>query len=377
MRAASRLVPSIDSQTIVLAHCLKDLPHLLFGLSQVTKIANVLCIPYSIDPKAMEVVSREYRIEVPTLSDVSDPEYLMNCVKESVRDDERPLVVVEVGGYFSAIGDRLVRELGERFLGIIEDTEAGHRRYECRASTLTFPVVSVARSVLKASEDTLIGPSTIFSVEKLLRSMDWQLEGRRALVLGFGNIGASVARKLQRRNCSVAVFDIDPVRRVRALAEGFRIPDRTAALRTSDLVIGATGTRSLAGQDFFLLPSGSVLASCSSRDVEFDVEKLATSHARAPISHTDVDEYVRGRKVLYLLRGGLPVNFIDGSIVGPVIALVQAELVASFRTLLEKRGSGGLFENDFHLRREIAGLWATHFVDCRSGGYLSAHTRLV
>ena len=69
--------------------------------------------------------------------------------------DSTPVAVMEIGGYFAPIGNQLKSKYGRYFLGSIEDTENGHRRYE-QVSPRNFPVISVARSRLKRFEDRLM-----------------------------------------------------------------------------------------------------------------------------------------------------------------------------------------------------------------------------
>lgn len=63
---------------------------------------------------------------------------------------------MEIGGYFAPVLQDLRTEFAQDFLGVVEDTEIGHRRYQ-EAQPLPCPVVSVARSTLKAAEDSLVG----------------------------------------------------------------------------------------------------------------------------------------------------------------------------------------------------------------------------
>lgn len=130
------------------------------------------------------------------------------------------LVLLDVGGYFAPALTELCDRFSGEIVGVVEDTENGHRRYLDHDKP-PCPIYSVARSPLKDPEDYLVGQSVVFSTEALIRARGDILYGRVAAVLGFGKLGSSVARMLHARGVQVTVFDIDPVKRAQALAQGF------------------------------------------------------------------------------------------------------------------------------------------------------------
>src|SRR5262249_10922935 len=272
-------------------------------------------------------VAKSYRVDLFTLEEMEVGEVLIEAFSQDMQKLKSPMAIMEIGGYYARFGNRLRTTYGERFWGAVEDTEGGHRRYE-KEGHLTFPVVSVARSSLKRVEDALIGPSVMFSVERFLRRMGQVLSGVEVGVLGYGKIGASVARAAFARGCRVLVYDINPYKRLCALADGFRIPDRELLLRQADIIVGAAGVQSLRNKDFYSLRDKVVLASASSRKIEFDLDFLDQFQSRRGEVLPGIREYrVSAHGKIYLLAGGEPVNFIDGAVVGPVLALVQAELL--------------------------------------------------
>src|SRR5262249_54446418 len=155
-----------------------------------------------------------------------------------------PLAILEIGGYFSGLVNVFKERFGDAFLGVIEDTERGHRQY-LKVSSLDCPVISVARSPLKRPEDSLVGPSCIYSAESILRGSGFSLGPIVALVIGYGRVGSGLAAVLRGRGCRTLVYDVDPLRRVQALADGFATPSRSKALGSADAIFGATGTCSI------------------------------------------------------------------------------------------------------------------------------------
>jgi hypothetical protein len=111
----------------------------------------------------------------------------------------------------------------------------------------------------------LVGQSVVFSTEAIMRGRGDIPHGRPALVIGFGKLGSSIARLLHAKGIQVTVFDIDPVRRTQALAQGFTVArDRESALAGAGLVLCATGAVSLRGEDFPHLRNGAYVATVTS-----------------------------------------------------------------------------------------------------------------
>lgn len=354
----------IDCRVILVTHILPDRRALFSAIEEVAKIDRVIAIPYSIDPPTLRHLQRDYEILTPTLSDLRSAPFLIDVVK-SVHG-EQPLIIVEIGGYFANAIAQLRELLGPRLVGVIEDTEAGHRKYELQGDSASCPVLSVARSSLKLGEDLLVGTSCIFSCEKLLRSAGLVFEPRRPLVLGFGKVGTGLSHSLQRRGCAPTVFDTDPIRRVVALSSGFRVPKIEAALSQSDIIFGATANKSIRGSMFDGLEHGTILVSCSSKDDEFDLDYMMANY-QVSQRFENVDAYSRGNKTLYLMANGRPINFIDGAVLGPALSLVQGEIIAGIKELFDNRGTLGLFELPHDARRKIAEIWFDHFFDPNSG----------
>ena len=358
---------------VVLTHVLPDRPELLEALARLGRIASVIAIPYSVDEEVYRLLQTNYNIQRPSLGQLRSRRYLVDLIRAAYR--QRPIVISEIGGYFADALDDLKRILGAHLLGVVEDTEQGHRAYESR-TRLPCPVISIARSRLKHAEDSLVGASCLFSTERLLRDLGFLLEPRRSLVLGYGRVGCGIAHALQRRQCPTLVYDLDPVKRVVALGEGFAVPERHAALRQADIVFGATGRTSIVEMDFPHLNNGVILASCSSKDVEFDLEALRSAYSMTLVE-PGICKLEREGKHLYLLADGRPVNFLDSAVIGPVLSLTHAEIIVAIAELIHAPCVLGaceatLREIDDMRKQELAKSWLEHFCDSVTGHYRQA-----
>lgn len=351
--------------SIVITHLLPQRGEFLEALHRIAPIALVIPVPYSVHPPTLDEVAARYAVARPSLDEMLDPQHMSALIAPYLGGG--PTALIEIGGYFASALDLLKARYGARILGCLEDTEAGHRRYDA-AAPLPYPVVSVARSRLKQAEDALVGPSCVFSAERLLKGQGLYLHARRALVLGYGKVGRGAARALDGRDAPTSVFDVNPVQRALAMSEGFPIPEREAALANADIVFGCTGTTSVGPDELGLLKSGAILVSCSSKRVEFDVATLERDYARTPVA-PHIDAYAKPGQTLYLLGGGAPLNFLDGGIGGPALSLVQAEIMAAVKTLAAAPAGGAVAEVDAATRQHLAAMWCRAFSDPETGAY--------
>lgn len=137
----------------------------------------------------------------------------------------------------------------------------------------------------------------MFSFEKILRDeLKDSLQGKNALVLGYGNVGRAVALSLRGMQTNVMVFDTDPCRMIEAKFEGFHIGPRAELLSSADVIFGTTGRRSLGQSDFEILRSGVYLVSGSSRQIEFDIAALFKASTKERLSDSLTVHRFRNKK---------------------------------------------------------------------------------
>lgn len=363
----SRAIDKVNAQCVILTHLLDDRPELLSAIEKIAPISLIIGLPYSIHKPTFDQLNKHYHCVAPSLEKLYSENYLSNIVNNFV-DPSIPLIIIEIGGYFASLLAKNPLPFNAKVLGVIEDTEAGHRAYEKVACQLPCPVISVARSNLKETEDFLVGASCVFSTENLLRQSGFPIEGKHSLILGFGKVGRGLAHALLRSHCPVAVYDNNPIKRINALSEGFQAPDKHNALSDAEIIYGATGNLSIQKEEFALIRQGAVLVSCSSKDIEFDLNYLEKYYTKSLIFNY-LSCFTNEQKFFYLAADGQPVNFLDGAVIGPILALVQSEILISIEHIMALQGQKGIFETNFDTRIFLASKWLHHFCDDRSGRY--------
>lgn len=184
-------------------------------------------------------------------------ENIISFLKNIVCQD--PFAIIDIGGYFAPILSEIEKAFSSQLLKIIEDTENGYQKYENTMNKFssTVPILSVARSPLKVEEDYLVGQEIVIKSEIALADCGTTLLGKRALVIGFGKIGSSIADNLYRRGSIVYVADKKAIRLANAMAKGFQISHNFYHdLDKVNLVYIANGEKSV---DLLKLKKASIL----------------------------------------------------------------------------------------------------------------------
>jgi len=357
-RVAAEFTPAEPPTSFLITHLLPERPSFVRAVASASQLRAVLPKPKSINAGARREVEQFTQCDELSRELFTDPETCLDYVESRAAGES--VVLLDVGGYFAPALDTLCDRFSGRILGVVEDTENGHKRY-VEHDKLPCPVVSVARSPLKDPEDFLVGQSVVFSTEALMRDQGDILNGRHALVIGFGKLGSSIARLLHAKAVRVTVYDIDPVRRAQALSQGFTVArDRETALTGAGLVLCATGSVSLRGEDFSALRNGAYVATVTSSEDELDLDGLPDIYSRTPTGD-HVTRYQTTGHYFYLLNDGNAVNFIHGASVGPFIFLVQAEILAGIRMLTQGDLAPGMHEASATDRATIAATWLNYF----------------
>lgn len=345
--------PCAPVAVVLVAHLLPPLIAFLDALDGQVDVRAVLGVPYSNLPEIQHQVAQRAPVHTPPTLDAL-AEQALACVSASLRDVDAPTVLVEVGGYCAPAASQLAEH--PRFLGAVEHTMQGHWRY-AEQEPLSRPVLSIAASRLKALENREVGRSIAHTLEQLLRTrFHRKASDVRIGVLGFGGIGGAVARSLRKLDAEVWVHERCQIARADAILEGFPSPPRKRFLACCDVLLGATGQRSLTVEDLALARDGAIVASGSSKQVEIDVDGLL-----AGAESVDDDGVVRtlrrAGRTIHLVRDGQPVNFHSGNALGPVVDLVYTELYACLQQVAAGGCAPGLQELNDTRQQAIAEAW--------------------
>jgi adenosylhomocysteinase len=187
------------------------------------------------------------------------------------------------------------------------------RRMEASGS-LGFPVVAADASATRRMIDHKYGTGQAV-LDGILRATNTLVAGKTVVVAGFGPCGSGIAERARGLGAHVIVTEVDPVRALGAIMQGFRVMPMRAAAPGAELVITATGSREVVGSaELAALPDGAMLANAGHFDVEIDVSALAALAVEVnPGVRPHATEYVLadGRRLILLAEGRV-VNLVAG-----------------------------------------------------------------
>ncbi|HEX5571053.1 MAG TPA: adenosylhomocysteinase [Ktedonobacterales bacterium] len=201
--------------------------------------------------------------------------------------------------------------LGDVIAGTEETTTGVIRLRSMQANgVLRFPVLAVNDSDTKHLFDNRYGTGQS-TIDAVIRATNRLLAGRTLVVGGYGWCGKGVASRAKGLGANVIVTEVDPVRAIEALMDGFRVMPMVEAAAIADIIITVTGDINvLDHQHLAALKDGCVFANSGHFNDEINIpalEALATGGHRPIKDFVEEYTYGDGRKV-YLLAEGRLVN---------------------------------------------------------------------
>jgi adenosylhomocysteinase len=225
-----------------------------------------------------------------------------------------PDLVVDDGGDLANTLHTERPDLLAKVRGGCESTTTGviRLRRMAAASALAFPVVAANDTPARRMVDNTCGTGQSV-VDGLLRATNTLLAGKTVVVAGFGACGQGIASRIRGLGGQVIVTEIDPVRALDAVLQGFRVLPMVVAAAIGEIFVTATGSRDvITAEHLVIMPDGVLLANAGHFDVEIDVralDRLAVAVNPEVRPHTDEYVLADGRRLL-LLAAGRVVNLV-------------------------------------------------------------------
>ncbi|BEP17466.1 hypothetical protein PYJP_08180 [Pyrofollis japonicus] len=345
------------SAIILIYHFSKRSKYFLKVLSENNLvIERIIPIPYSAQKSVIDELSNEYNVTlVSSLDDI--PRVALKALEDAVKRYDK-VVLLEIGGYCAECINKFA---SSNLKGVVECTAQGHWRYG--REQLMLPVISTAKAMLNLAHYPAIALDVLQVLNQVLGEVFYDtLAGKIVGILGYGNLGKACVRVLQGYPCKVLTYDIEPIRRIEAFLDGYYV-DKEELLKNADIIIGATGNYSIRGTEFLKLKDGVILASATSRQVEFDIDSLNSITKEKTNINSLVTLYrLNNNKKIYLLNDGYPINF-KHMYLGALEDLLFTMHYEAVRILLENDWSPGLHELPYDSMNNIAKTWLRYYVE--------------
>ena len=221
----------------------------------------------------------------------------------------RPDLLVDDGGDLITTLHRSHPDLSP--LGATEETTTGVTRLRsmAREGALRMPVVAVNDSATKHLFDNYYGTGQS-TLDGIIRSTNLLVAGTTVVVVGYGHCGQGVAIRADGLGARVIVVEVDPVRALQALMDGFGLLTAREAAARGDIFITVTGNRHVLSEEHLaLMKNGAILANAGHFDVEIDVEALADRSVGRRTVRPNLEEFEMGDgRRLYLVSEGRLAN---------------------------------------------------------------------
>jgi len=225
--------------------------------------------------------------------------------------DRHPQLTMDDGcDLVSLLHSERAAQLGEVLAGT-EETTTGVIRLKAMAAdgALRFPVVAVNEALTKHLFDNRYGTGQS-TVDGILRATNLLLAGRNVVIAGYGWVGRGIASRMHGMGAHVTVIEVDPVRALEALMDGFQVMTANEAAPWGELFVTATGNINVFRREHFAaMRDGAVMANSGHFDAELDLpalREMAEGHVREV--RDNVQEFDLGGKRVHLIAEGRLVN---------------------------------------------------------------------
>ena len=275
-------------------------------------------------------------------------------------------LILDDGGDLTALIHNDYAQLLDNMHGISEETTTGvHRLIEMlNKGTLKVPAINVNDAVTKSKNDNKYGCRHSLN-DAIKRGTDMFLAGRRALVIGYGDVGKGSAQSLRQEGMIVRVSEVDPICAMQACMDGYEVLSpyingdntggaegiNTRLLDDTDMIVTTTGNYHVCDKHMLAaLKPGAVVCNIGHFDTEIDTQFMRDNwrwEEVKPQVHQifrsdDVNDYLillaEGRLVNLGNATGHPSRVMDGSFANQVLAQMYlfeekfADLPADQRT---------------------------------------------
>lgn len=224
-----------------------------------------------------------------------------------------PDIVIDDGGDLHVTLHEKMEDIARNVWGGTEETTTGVIRLRAleKSGRLIYPVIAVNDAYTKFLFDNRYGTGQS-TVDGILRATNILIAGKTAVVAGYGWVGRGIAMRLRGMGARVIVTEVDPIRALEAVMDGFEVTTMKEAAKRGDIFVTATGNRDVIRREHMeLMKDGAILANAGHFNVEInikDLESLAVSKRRI---RPYLDEYkLKDGRRLYLLAEGRLVNLV-------------------------------------------------------------------
>ncbi|MGE5507196.1 MAG: adenosylhomocysteinase [Chitinophagales bacterium] len=223
-----------------------------------------------------------------------------------------PDLIIDDGGDLVQLLHSSLHHLAPQVRGGNEETTTGVKRLRARAKAgeLLFPMVAVNDARCKHLFDNRYGTGQS-AWDGIIRTTNLVVAGKAVVVAGYGWCGRGVARRAEGLGARVIITEVDPVRALEAVMDGYQVLPMAEAAKVGEIFVTTTGCKDIIRREHFaVMRDGAILANAGHFDVEINKPELREMCAMPPHEvRQNIEEYrLQDGRRLYLLGEGRLVN---------------------------------------------------------------------
>jgi len=231
------------------------------------------------------------------------------CVNKTL--DHKPVVTLDDGADLISTIHMKRTEALKDVKGGTEETTTGVVRLRAmeKAKALKYPIIAVNDANTKYLFDNRYGTGQS-TIDGILRATSLLLAGKNFVVCGYGWCGRGLANRARGMGAHVIVTEVDPVRALEAIMDGFQVMSMNQAAAVGDIFVTMTGNTSVIRKEHMVkMKNGAILANSGHFNVEIDIPDLESMAVSKRTLRPNLEEYsLQNGKKIYLLAEGRLVN---------------------------------------------------------------------
>jgi adenosylhomocysteinase len=248
--------------------------------------------------------------------------------------DHKPQIIIDDG---SDVVATLVKErpdLIADMIGSTEETTTGIVRLQAmeKDGKLPWPAIAVNDAQTKHFFDNRYGTGQS-TMDGIIRATNILLAGKNVVVVGYGWCGKGCAMRARGLGANVIVTEVNPIRAIEAVMDGFRVMPMQEAAKEGDVFVTVTGNRHVIDKHHFEnMKNGAIVCNSGHFDLELNLEALASMSKGREQIRPFMEEFTlnNGRRVLVLGEGrlinlaaaeGHPASVMDMSFANQALAV--------------------------------------------------------
>ncbi len=231
------------------------------------------------------------------------------CIDQTIfgPDGWRPNMILDDGGDLTLVMHNKYKEELKNIRGISEETTTGvHRLMEmAQSGILACPAFNVNDSVTKSKFDNLYGCRESL-IDGIKRATDVMVAGKKAVVVGYGDVGKGCAQALRGMGATVYVTEIDPICALQAAMEGYQVVTMDDACAYGNIFVTCTGNLNVITKEHMLqMPNEAIVCNIGHFDSEIDIagiREYTWENIKPQVDHVIFPD---GKKIIVLAEGRL------------------------------------------------------------------------